>query len=541
MAEKRLGPPPILAEGVERNKGREATRINIMAARTIAETVRTTLGPMGMDKMLVDSMGDVMVTNDGATILREMEIQHPIARMMIEVARTQEASVGDGTTSVVVIAGELLKTAEGLIEMGVHPIVVAKGYRLAAKEAQKILDQTAMDFSDDDQVLKAIALTTMTGKGAEQAKEHLSEIVVKAIRSITQHDKGEMNIDVDYIKLEKREGASVEDTEFIKGLVLDKEKASISMPDRLENAKIALIDIPFEFRAKAVDAKITITTPEQLRAFMSEQKVAFREMVDKIKASGATVLFNQRLIDNLCVPLLSKEGILSVRAVRRSDMEKLARATGGSIITDLDELSPEALGYAGIVEEKSIDGHRMIFVRECQQPKAVSILIRGGTRHITDEVERSIEDCLGTVPAAMTDGKILVGGGSVEIELARELRKFATTVGGLERLAVEAFATALEIIPKSLAENAGLNPLDVLVEMRSQNEQNGSRVGIDVFSGKVKDLYEEGIIEPLRVKKQAITSAGELALMILRIDDNIAAKRLELPTPGDMGAIAAKG
>jgi thermosome len=515
--------------------------MNIMAARTIAETVRTTLGPMGMDKMLVDSMGDVMVTNDGATILREMEVQHPIARMMIEVARTQEASVGDGTTSVVVIAGELLKTAEGLIEMGVHPIIVAKGYRRAAKEAQKILDQSAMDFADDDQVLKAIALTTMTGKGAEQAKEHLSEIVVKAIRSIAQNDKGEMNIDVEYIKLEKREGASVEDTEFIKGLVLDKEKASISMPARVENAKIALIDAPLEFKGKAVDAKINITGPEQLQAFMSAQKVALREMVDKIKESGASVLFNQRLIDNLCIPLLAKEGIMAIRAIRRSDMEKLARATGGSVVTDLDELSSESLGYAGVVEEKSIDGHMMIFVRKCKQPRAVSILIRGGTRHIIDEVERSIEDCLGTVPAAMTDGKILVGGGSAEIELARKLRDFATTVQGLERLAVEAFANALEIIPKSLAENAGLSPLDVLVEMRSQNEKNGSRVGIDLFSGQVKDLYEEGIIEPLRVKKQAISSGSELALMILRIDDNIASKKLEMPTPGDMAALAAKG
>ena len=537
MADKKMGPPEVLAEGTERSRGRDAMRMNIMAARAIADMLRTTLGPMGMDKMLVDSLGDVIVTNDGATIMREMDVGHPIARMMIEVAKSQESSVGDGTTTVVVLAGELLKAAEGLIEMGVHPVVVARGYRVAARECQRILDSIAIPSEGDDDVLKSVAMTTMTGKGPEQAKEHLADIIVKAFRTIATKEDGRLHVDVDFIKLEKREGAPVEQTQFIEGLVLAKEKASIAMPDKVQDAKIALLSIPLEFKGKSIDAKINIMDPEQLKSFFSEEKNALREMVVKIKASGATVVFNERTVDNQCLPIFNREGILVIRTVRRDDMEKLSRATGAVVVTNLDDLTPELLGYAGVVEQKNVDGKLMIFARHCQHPKAVSILIRGGTSHITGEVERALEDCMGTLPAVLEDGKILVGGGSAEIELAKRLRGFASTVGGLERLAVEAFSNALEIVPKSLAENAGLNPLDVLVEMRSQNEKNGLHMGLDVINGKVRDLYKEKVLEPVRVKKQAIGSASELAFMILRIDDNIAAKKIELPSARDVAGV----
>lgn len=538
MADKKMGPSEVLAEGTERSRGREAMRMNILAARAVADMLRTTLGPMGMDKMLVDSLGDVIVTNDGATIMREMDVGHPIARMMIEVAKSQESSVGDGTTTVVVLAGELLKAAEALVEMGVHPVVVARGYRIAARECQRILDAIAIPSEGDDEVLKSVAMTTMTGKGPEQAKEHLAAIIVRAFRTIAAKENGKLVVDADFIKLEMREGAPVEQTQFIEGLVMAKEKASTAMPDKVKDARIALLSTPLEFKGKTIDAKINIMDPDQLKAFFTEEKNALREMVSKIKGSGATVVFNERTIDNQCLPLFNKEGILVVRTVRRPDVEKLSRATGAVVVTNLDDLTPDSLGYAGVVEQKNVDGKLMIFVRHCREPKAVSILIRGGTSHITGEVERALEDCMGTLPAVLEDGKILVGGGSAEIELAKQLRGFASAVGGLERLAVEAFANALEIIPKSLAENAGLNPLDILVEMRSQNEKNGLRMGIDVLEGKVKDLYEEKVLEPVRVKKQAIGSASELAFMILRIDDNIAAKKIELPSAGDFAKSA---
>ncbi|MCL5022927.1 MAG: TCP-1/cpn60 chaperonin family protein [Nitrospirae bacterium] len=540
MAGQQFTPPSVLAEGAERTMGRNAQRMNIMAARIVAETVRSTLGPLGMDKMLVDSLGDVVVTNDGATIMREMDIKHPIAKMMIEVARAQEASVGDGTTTAVVIAGELLKKAETLIEMGIHPVVIVRGYRQAAEKCQKVLDKIAIDLPDNDQSLKAVALTTMMGKGVGPAREHLSDIVVKAVKSVASTVNDGL-IDTDYIKLEKKAGAGIEETEFINGLVLDKEKGHEAMPVRVENARIALVSSPLEFQGKEIEAQIRITDPHQLQSFIDEQKRVLREMAEKVKSSGATVLFAEKSIHNLCLYYLAQDGIFTVRRVGRSDMEKLAKATGASVVANLDELRETALGYAGLIEEENVSGTKMIYVRQCREPKAVTILIRGGTMHILDEVERVIEDCLGTVPAAMIDHKILVGGGATEIELAKELKIFAKSVGK-EQLAIEAFADALEIIPKSLAENAGLSQIDILVEMRKWNEKEGHRIGLDVFSGKVGDLYSEGIIEPLRVKKKAISSASEVAAMILRIDDVIAATQLKLPTPDEMASqMATKG
>jgi thermosome len=513
--------------------------MNIMAASVVAEAVKSTFGPMGMDKMLVDSLGDVLVTNDGATIMREMDIQHPIAKMMIEVARTQEAVAGDGTTTAVMFAGELLKEAGRLLDMGIHPIVVVRGYRMALKECLKILDKIAIDMTDDENTLKAIARTTMIGKGVEQAREHLSDIVVKAIGSVTTFDNGKVNIDTDYIKLAKKDGAGIEETEFINGLILEKEKAHNSMPARVEKARVALINMPLELKGKEIEAQISISDPHQLRAFINEQKANLKEIVDRIKASGATVLFTEKGIDNFCLSLLAQEGILTVRRVGRSDLEKLSKATGARVVTNLEELSQADLGYAGVVEEKNISGTRMIYVRECREPKSVSILIRGGTSHIADEVERVIEDCLGAVPAAILERKILVGGGATEIELAKQLKVSAKSVVR-EQLVVEAYANALEIVPKALAENAGLHPIDVLVELRSKNTEEGYGVGLDVFSGKIKDMLREGIIEPLRVKKQAITSASEVAVMILRIDDIMAATKLRLPGPEEMAKMTGK-
>lgn len=536
MTEKKMGPPPLLAEGAERTRGRDAMRMNILAARAVAETVRTTLGPMGMDKMLVDSLGDVLVTNDGATIMREMDVQHPVARMMIEVARAQEASVGDGTTTVVVLTGELLKEADGLIDLGIHPVVIARGYRMALETCLKILDEIAITTAGDLPTLKAVATTTMTGKGVEKAKSHLTDIVVNAVESVAFVRDGRRQVDVNFIKIEKKEGGAIENSELIRGVVLSKEKAHVAMPSKVVNARIALINSPVEYKGKSFDAKISVAEPSQLNAFLQERISVLKETVARIKAIGANVIFAEKGIDDYCVSLMAKNNILAIRRVRRSDMEVLAKATGASIINNVDELDEESLGYAGLVEEKNIDGTMMVFVQECSDPKAASILIRGGTKHIVDEVERVVEDCLGTLPVVISTEQVLTGGGAAEVYLASKLRVFAEGVEGIQRLGIEAFARALEVIPKTLAENAGCNPLEVLVEMRSQNGRTRSEVGFDPFSGTVKDLYQENVIEPFMVKKQAIISASELALMILRINDIIAANKLSLPLPEGMPA-----
>jgi len=534
MAGQKFGIPPILAEGSERTAGRNALRMNIMAARIVAETVKSTFGPMGMDKMLVDSLGDVTITNDGATIMREMDIKHPIAKMMIEVARTQEASTGDGTTTAVMFAGELLKEAEKMLDMGVHSIIIAKGYQAALKEGLGVLTKLAVEAPPDDNLLRDIALTTMTGKGVEESRKFLSDIIVDAVKSVTSSKGGKVTVDTDYIMIVKKDGAGIEESEFVKGLILEKEKAHDSMPTKIENASIALINTPLEFKRKEIEAQISITDPRQLKAFISEKKSLLQEAVNRIKKAGANVLISELSIDNFCLSLLAQENIFTVRRVRRSNMEKLAKATGARVINNIDEIRASDLGYAGVVEERNLDGTKMIYVHDCKEPQAVSILIRGGTRHIVDEVERVVEDCLGTLPVVILDGKVVYGGGALEIELARQIKNYAKNAGR-EQLAVEAYANALEVVPKTLAENTGLQPMDILTKMRSRNLKNAAVMGLDVFSGKIKDMRSERIIEPYRVKKQALMSATEVAIMILRIDDVIAAAEMKMPVPKGFG------
>jgi thermosome len=530
MAAQLAGQPVlILKEGTGRTVGRDAQRTNIMAARVIAEAVKTTLGPMGMDKMLVDTLGDVVVTNDGVTILKEVDVEHPAAKMMVEVAKTQEESVGDGTTTAVVLAGELLKRAEDLLDQDVHSTVVAQGYRLAAEKAGEVLESIAKDITlKDEDLLKKVAQTSMTGKGAEKARDYLADLVVKAVKAVAEVEDDKVTIDTDHIKIEKKEGGGIEDTELIQGVLIDKERVHPGMPTRVEEAKIALVNSALEVKETEIDAEIRITDPNQLKAFIDEEEAMLKEMVQKLKDTGANVLICQKGIDDLAQHYLAKEGIFAVRRAKKSDMEKLARATGARIVTNIEDMTPEDLGYAGVVEEVKIGDDEMVYVKECKDPKAVSILVRGGTEHIVDEVERAIEDCLGSVPAALEGRKVVAGGGAPEIEVARALRSYANTVGGREQLAIEAFADAVESIPRALAENAGLDPIDVLVDLRAQHEKKtGAVYGIDVSDGRVKDMFKEGVIEPLRVKQQAVDSASEAAVMILRIDDVIAASKLD--------------
>jgi thermosome len=510
---------------IERTAYIEST--NILAAKVIAETVKSTLGPRGMDKMLVGSIGDIVVTNDGATILKEIDIEHPAAKMMVEVAKTQENEVGDGTTTAVVIAGELLTRAEELIEQEIHPTVIAKGYRLAANKAKDIAKGASEDMSvDDESVLKKVAMTAMTGKGAEKAKEHLADIVVEAVTSVSEIKDSEVKVDKDQIKVEKKEGEGIENTELVRGVVIDKERVHSAMPRTVKNAKIALVDSAMEVKKTEIDAKINITDPNQLQAFLDEEEGMLKDMVEKVKNSGATVLFAQKGIDDLAQHYLAKANLFAIRRVKESDMKKLAKATGAKILSTLDDLSADSLGVAGLVEEVKIGDDEMTFVRDCKDPKSVSILVRGGTEHIVDEVERALEDAIGVVASALRDKKVVAGGGSAEIEIAKGLREYAKSVGGREQLAIEAYANAMEVIPRALAENAGLDPIDVIVDLRAQNQKKGSKIGIDVFDGKSKDMYSEGIIEPLSVKTQALDSASEIAVMILRIDDLIAASKL---------------
>lgn len=522
-------PVLILKEGTQRTRGSEARRTNIMVARIIAETLRTTLGPKGMDKMLVDSLGDVTITNDGVTILKEMDIEHPVGKMIVEIAKTQESEVGDGTTTAVVLAGELLKRAEELLDQEVHATLIARGYRMAAEKAREILNEMAHEISPDDtEMLKKVAIMAMTGKGAEKAKEHLASIVVEAVQKVREDSV----VYRDLIKIEKKAGGGIEDTQLVNGIVLDKEKVHAGMPRSVKEAKIALIKSALEVKKTEVDAKINITAPDQLQAFMDEEERMLRSMVEKIKASGANVVLCQKGIDDLAQHFLAKEGIFAVRRVKESDMKKLAKATGAKIVSSLDDLSSADLGYAGVVEEVKIGDDEMVFVRDCKDPKAVTILVRGGTEHVVNEAERAIEDAIGVVAAAIRAGKVVAGAGAPEVEVALRLRDYAVTVGGREQLAIEAFADAIEAIPRALAENAGLDPIDVLVELRKAHEK-GPDYGYDVTTGELKDTFEAGLITPVCVKTQAISSASEVAVMILRIDDIIAASKLEKEKEGE--------
>ena len=527
----------VLREGTERTKNKEAQGNNIAAARAIADAVRSTLGPKGMDKMLVDSLGDVVITNDGVTILKEIEVQHPAAKMVVEIAKTQDLECGDGTTTSVVLAGELLKQAEKLLDHNVHPTIIANGYKLAATEAVKILERIAID-SKDGSFLKRVAMTAMTGKSVSDQREKLADMAVRAINAIVEKQDDKVSVNVDNIKVETKTGGSIADTELINGLVIDKEKIHPRMPKVVKNAKIAIVNFALEVKRTEVEAKIQIRDPASMQRFLDEEENQLRRMVEKFKEVGANVVFCQKGTDDLVQHYLAKAGIYACRRVRESDMTKLSKATGGNVVGNLDSLTESDLGIAEQVEEKKIGEEAMTFVTGCKNPKAISIVVRGGTEHVIDEVERALHDALRVVGVAMEDGKVVAGGGAPEIELALRLADFASSVGGREQLAIEAFAEAMEIIPWALAENAGLDPIDLVIKLKTAHEDkdNGAYMGIDLQSGESANMLEANVIEPLRVKTQAIDAATEVAGMILRIDDVIASKKM--PT-GPGGAAPA--
>ncbi|MBI1978485.1 MAG: TCP-1/cpn60 chaperonin family protein [Candidatus Aenigmarchaeota archaeon] len=524
-----LGGQPILIlpEGAMRTTGKDAQKNNIVAARAVADAVRSTLGPKGMDKMLVDSIGDIVITNDGVTILEEMEIEHPAAKMMVEVAKTQNEEVGDGTTTSVILAGELLKKAEELLEQEIHPTVITKGFKIAKEEALKVLEEIAKPVSvNDTDVLNKIAVTAMSGKSVERASPRLAQLVVDAVKAVAETKDGKTTVDNDNIKREKKHGGSSEDTELVRGIVIDKEVVHPAMPKAVNDAKIALLDVALEVKETETDAEIRITSPDQMQAFIEQEQKMLKDMVDKVVASGATVLICQKGIDDIAQHYLAKKKILVCRRAKKSDMEALAKATGGRIVSNLEDLSPEDLGYAKVVEEKKVAGEAMTFIRDCKDPKAVTLLVRGSTEHVVDEVNRSVEDAIGAVASAVEVGKVVPGAGAPEAEVAKRLRKSAEQFSGREQLAIKAFADALEIVPRSLAENAGLDPIDILVALRAAHDQGKSSYGVGVFDGVVVDAFDNGVIEPLKVKTQAIKSASEAAEMILRIDDVITASKL---------------
>ena len=530
-------PVLVLKEGSERTRGRDAQSANINAAKAVASAVRTTLGPKGMDKMLVDSLGDVTITNDGVTILKEMEIESPAAKMVVEVAKTMDEVAGDGTTTAVVLGGELLKKAEELLEQELHPSVITLGYRLAEEKSKEILDEFAVDLDiENEEDLKKIAKTAITGKFAEASRDFLADIAVKAVKLITETGHGgERVVDIDNISVEKKTGGKVGETMLVQGMALDKEVVHAGMPKRVEEAKIALINASLEVKKTETSAELRITKSDQLKAFLDEEEREMREMAMRIKASGANVVICQKGIDDLVQHYLAKEGIMAVRRAKKSDMEKLAKATGGKVITNLEELNEKDLGHAEFVEERKVGGDKMVFIEGCKNPHAVSIVIRGGTEHVVDEVERALHDMLMVVGSIIEDGKAVAGGGAVETELALRLKSYSASLKGREQLAVEKFAEAMEIIPRTLAENSGLDPIDTLVELKAAHERGEKTAGLDVYSGKVVDMWQKGVIEPLRTKRQVVESATEAAVMILRIDDVIMSKRESPPSPPPEG------
>jgi len=520
-------PVLILKEGTTRNRGKEAQRNNIMAARVIGEVLKTTLGPRGMDKMLIDSLGDITITNDGAAILNEIDVEHPAAKMMVEISKTQDDMVGDGTTTTVVLAGELLKKAEELLDQNIHPTILVSGYRKAAQKAIETIGKIAVpvDINDRKTLLK-VALTSMSGKAVSgSARDLLAEIAIDAVKQISEQRGDSMIADIDNIQLVKKTGKSLLETQLVRGIIVDKEIVHPGMPKKKDNAKIALLNSALEIEKTEISAEIRIRDPTQMKAFLDQETSMLKKMADKIKASGADIVFCQKGIDDMVQHFLAKEGVMAARRVKESDMEKLARATGGRIVSDIEDLKAKDLGAAGTVEERKIGEDKMIFVEKCKDPHSVAILIRAGLERMVDEAERAMTDALSVVSDVIEDNKIVAGGGAVEIEVAKELRKYATKIGGREQLAIEAFADAIEVIPKTLAENGGLEAIDVLVELRSAHEkEDGKNKGLNVFTGKVQNSIENGIIEPATVKEQAIKSAAESASMILRIDDVITSK-----------------
>ncbi len=537
-------PVVILKEGTKRDRGKDAQYNNIAAARTIADAVRSSLGPRGMDKMLVDSMGDVIITNDGVTILKEIDVQHPAAKMLVEVAKTQDAEVGDGTTTSVIISGELLKKSIDMVDSNVHPTIISEGYRMANAKAQEILEEISTEVSiDDTELLKNIAITSMISKQVASSKEFFSDLVVDAVRTIVEEGDDGYSADLKNIQVVKKTGGSMEDTQLILGLIIDKEPVHPSMPKKIPNAKIALLDAAFEVKKTEIDAKIEITDPSQLGAFLEEEENMLKRMVQKVKDVGANVVFCQKGMDDLAQHFLAKEGIYAARRVKKTDMEKLAKSTGANIINKFEELEAADLGDAEMVELKKIQDEEMTFVTGLEDLKAVSVLIRGGTGHVLDEIERSLIDAWSVVKVAIEDGKMVTGGGSTAVELAMKLRAYSVSVGGREQIAIDAFASALEVIPTTLAENAGMDAIDVLIEMRKQHQGGKKYAGLNPFSGKVEDMLALNVVEPYRIGRQAISSATDAAVMILRIDDVIAARGTPMPAgpPGGMGGMGDMG
>ena len=537
-----LGGQPvfIMSEDAERQTGEDAQENNINACKSVAKAVRTTLGPKGMDKMMVDSVGDLVVTNDGVTILEEMDLQHPAAQMMVEVAQTQEEEVGDGTTTAVVLAGELLKQAEDLLDQEIHPTVITKGYRKAREKSTQLLDDISENVElGDDEILQRVAMTAMTGKSAESARDYLAEIAVDAVNQVAEEREDSIVIDRDAIKLEKSEGGSVEETELVQGVILDKEKVHGDMPDNVEDADIALLNSPIEVKETETDAEINISDPTQMKNFVEQEEQQLKEMVEAIDEAGANVVLCQKGIDDMAQHYLAKKGILAIRRVSTTDLDKLSNATGASIVTNIQDIEASDLGNAGSVQQRTVGGNTMTFVQDCPEAESVSILVRGGTEHVVDEIERAMEDAIGGVSSALRNGQVVGGGGATEVELAQELRDYADSVGGREQLAINAFADALEVVPRTLAENAGFDPIDTLVDLRNKHDSGDTWSGIDVTSGKSEKLFDKGVVEPKQTKTQAVQSASEASEMILRIDDVISASGFD--SDGDAGGGQAGG
>jgi thermosome len=530
-------PVLILKEGTSRSRGREAQRNNIMAAKVIAEAIRSTLGPRGMDKMIVDSLGDITITNDGASILDEIDVQHPAAKMIVEVAKTQDDMVGDGTTTAVILSGELLKEAEELLEQNIHPTLIVSGYRKASQKALEVLNKISQNVDlNDKETLKKVARTAMGSKAVGAAREHFADIAVDAVKQIAEKRGEKWVVDIDNVQIVKKEGKSLQDTELVSGIILDKEVVHSGMPRNVKQARIALVDTPLEVKKTEVSAEIRIQDPAQITEFLNQETSMLKKMVEKIKKAKANVLICQKGIDDIVQHFLAKEGILTVRRAKESDIEKLSRATAGKVSTNLADLKPEDLGYAELVEERKIGDDKMVFVEGCKNPKSVSILIRAGLERMVDEAERVMHDALSVVADVFEKNKIVVGGGAVETEVAKKLREYAVQIGGREQLAVEAFAKSLETIPKTLAENAGLKQIDIMIELRSAHEKpKGHTMGVDVFTGKAVNMYEKGVIDPLSVKEQAIKSAAEASTMILRIDDVISGGKTKASAGGPGG------
>ncbi|KXA91810.1 thermosome subunit [candidate division MSBL1 archaeon SCGC-AAA259E17] len=524
----------VLSEGTERQKGKDAQESNIRAGKVIGDSVRSTLGPKGMDKMLVDSLGDVVITNDGATILDEMDVEHPGAEMVIEVAETQEDEVGDGTTTAVVLAADLLDEASDLLDKDIHSSIVASGYSIAAAKAPGFLEEMAEDISiEDEDMLRQVATTAMTGKKVEANVEPLSDLAVEAVKQVAEETRDGYTVDLDDIGVETKEGGSVDDSYMVNGLVLDEEIDHPNMPRKVENARIALLNEAIEVKETEADSEISVSSPEEMQKFMEYEEEELRKMVDKVDEVGANVVISGEDIDDMAQHFLAQRGMLAVSNLGSSDMEKLANASRGNLTNSIDDLASEDLGKAGLVEERKIAGDEMTFVEECENPKAVSVLVRGGTEHIVDEAERSLEDAINVIVASVESGKVVPGGGASEIELSMKIADYADSVRGKEALAVQAFADAVESIARSLAENAGLDPIDTIVDLRSKHEENGVEQGLDVYDGNVKDMIGEGVIEPLPIKTQAVASGAEAATMILRVDDVISAEEGEAPAGGE--------